>query len=81
MDWQGVLYLLQSLVYSNDGLLMSGPLDSLVLHLVPTGQYYPEVCCGHMTTHVKTSYVYVGFFRLLKITTTAVAQCQQYLSV
>lgn len=31
-----------SLVYSNDGVLMSGPLDSLVLHLVPTGQYYPE---------------------------------------
>ena len=47
VDWitgcNSVYGMLQNLVYEN-GVLLSGPLDSFIQHLVPTASYFPDVC-------------------------------------
>ena len=48
-----LLCVLQALVYE-DGQLVSGSLDALVQHLVPTQQYYPDVSTA--TAHYTAGY-------------------------
>ena len=48
-----LLRVLQALVYE-DGQLVSGSLDALVQHLVPTQQYYPDVSTA--TAHYTAGY-------------------------
>jgi len=45
VQWLQIVFivLLQNLVYEN-GVLLSGPLDSFIQHLVPTASYFPDVC-------------------------------------